>query len=201
MAPRNPRSGSAARTRSASRGSARSRGSSRSSSSDSSQMKLVIGAAAVAVVVILLILVSGNPSDAKAASPERAPAAVPASSRAAPAPIATDAGKAGKTPDRPAPELSGSTLQRLDEILAEAKVHYNEGVKKRLAGDNSGARACQAEAKKLLDQWENLIQPQLLWQEEAELSGWQQPGSYQQLEHAYVGFASLQKMVRMGGGQ
>ncbi|MCA8974466.1 MAG: hypothetical protein KDC98_07075 [Planctomycetes bacterium] len=160
----------------------------------------MIGAGAIAIVIILVVMMRGG-GDEKADTPAVAPPAASPAGGASSAPVQVGTPKAGKKPDRPAPELTQETLSKLDQLLAEAKTHYNEGVKKRTAGDNSGAREAQAKAKTLLDEWQALVATQLRWQEEAEMEGWEQPGTYDLLSRRYPKFSSLEKSVRMGGGK
>ena len=53
---------------------------------------------------------------------------------------------------------------------------------------------------KVLDQWLALVQPSLLWQEEAQMESWSQPAEYIALEKLYGDFQSLNNMVRKAGG-
>lgn len=165
-------------------------------------MMVMVGAAAIAIVIVLVIMMRGDgEGDTNESTDQPTPAVSDKTTPRSVAPASFSSAKAGKTPTRPAPALTHETLSRLDEILAEAKTHYNEGVTKRLAGDNSGARAAQAKAKVLLEQWESLIEPQLRWQEEAEMEEWAQPAEYDLLTRKYAPFSRLQNMVRKGGGK
>ncbi|MCR9244504.1 MAG: hypothetical protein NXI31_05690 [bacterium] len=165
----------------------------------------MVGGAAVAIVVLVLLLSGGgSDDDDNGGSGDQngaaAPAAAPEQPKRTPS-VGTGNARAGKTPERPAPALSHETLNKLDELLAEAKTFYNEGVKARNDGQNTKAREAQAKAKQKLDAWEKLVEAQLEWQEEAEMGDWAQPAEYDLLTRRYPKFSKLQKSVRMGGGK
>jgi len=165
---------------------------------------VMVGAAAIAVVIVLVIMMRSGDDESttdkgRDTTTETPDTTTPRS--VTPANASSGSAKAGKTPATPAPALTHETLGKLDELFAQAKKHYNVGVTKRRAGDNRGARAAQAEAKILLEQWEELIRPQLLWQEEADMEDWAQPAEYGLLTRKYAPFSSLQNMVRKGGGK
>jgi hypothetical protein len=166
-------------------------------------MMVMVGAAAIAIVVVLVIMMRGGGEEdgKKGAADDTKPAASEKSATPVAISVGTGKAKAGGTPKRPAPALSTETLGKLDQLLAEAKTHYNDGVTKRTDGDNAGAREAQAKAKEVLEQWENLVKPQLQWQEEAEMEEWAQPAEYDLLTSKYAPFSSLQNMVRKGGGK
>ncbi|MCA8953461.1 MAG: hypothetical protein KDE27_28370 [Planctomycetes bacterium] len=163
---------------------------------------IMIGAAAVAIVVVIFLIMPGGGDDSgKTSGGDSKPAVADKSTPLQAQPASAGTAKTGKTPARPAPPLSQETLTKLDELLAAAKVHYNAGVTARNAGNNAEARAEQAKAKEQLDQWEQLVEAQLRWQEEAEMEEWAQPAEYDLLTRRYPQFSKLQKSVRMGGGK
>jgi hypothetical protein len=108
--------------------------------------------------------------------------------------------KAGKTPARPAPALTAAILQQTAQLLEEAKVLCNDGIKARTAGDNQAARDKQSAAKDKIDAAKQLITVPLGWQEEADMGGWAMPAEYSALEKLYGQLSSLEKRVRMSGG-
>lgn len=164
---------------------------------------VMVGAAAIAIVIILVVMMRNPGKDENENSDVQKPAVTQPDGNKTSPDSSPPKGRprTGGTPDRAAPALTNETFTRLDEILADAKKHYNEGVTRRNAGDNTGAREAQAKAKTLLDQWENLIRGALDWQEEADMDDWAQPAEYEILTRKYTSFSSLQKMVRMGGGK
>ncbi|MEY3161929.1 MAG: hypothetical protein RIT25_1920 [Planctomycetota bacterium] len=177
----------------------RSRSASSASSSSSSQtLILVVGAAAV---VVFLLVMSGNKSPE---SGTKTPAAsAPAVAPAAPAPAASvpsGSAKAGKTPARPAPPLGQETLAKLSQLEAQATQLFNESVNLRNGGDAMKAREAAGRAKDVLDQWNSLVEPNLLWQEEAQLGDWAQPAEYIQLEKLFGAYQTLNNKVRKQGG-
>ncbi|MEY4673234.1 MAG: hypothetical protein RL148_1018 [Planctomycetota bacterium] len=179
----------------------RSRASSSSSSSSSSQtLLLVVGA--VAVVGLLLVMSGGGgkkpavPANQGTSTPAAAPAAAPAPVVSLPAGSA----KAGKTPGRPAPALTQETLGKLAQLEAQATVLFNESVTLRNGGDNMKAREAAGRAKDVLEQWNQLVEPNLLWQEEAQLGDWAQPAEYTQLEKLFGAYQTLNNKVRKQGG-
>ncbi len=167
----------------------------------------MVGGGAIAIVILLVLMTGGGGENADASGKtgsgsQNADSSQNAKSPARPARTpASGTAKAGKTPDRPAPALSHDTLDKLDDLLAEAKTFYNEGVRARNATEHQKAREAQSKAKAKLDAWEKLVEPQLRWQEEAEMEDWAQPAEYDLLTRRYPTFSKLQKMVRMGGGK
>ncbi len=161
----------------------------------------MIGGIGVVVVVLVVLMSGGSKSNAggQPAGAAPAPASKPAAAPA-PAPMAVPPAKPGKTPATPAPALTGETLGRLRELHAEAKAHYNQSVTARNGGDTVAARKHAMDAKKVLDQWLEQVQPCLTWQESAQMEDWTQPGEYLALEKLYGDFQSLTKMVRLAGG-
>ena len=161
----------------------------------------MIGAAAIAGGVILVVMLRSGGEGAARRERDASPVFNQMARRASKPSTKPGSDQAGKQPGRPAPSISDQTFRQLDAILADAKTHYNEGVRRRREGDNRGARAAQAKAKIKLDEWEELIQQQLNWQEEADMEDWAQPAEYTILTRKYATFARLQKSVRMGGGK
>ena len=165
----------------------------------------MVGGGAIAIVILLVLMTGGGGDDADASGKQDTGSDNASQSTNAPArPARTPASgtaRSGKTPDRPAPALSHETLDKIDNLLDEAKAFYNEGVKARNAGEHMKARDAQSKAKAKLDEWEELVEPQLRWQEEAEMEDWAQPAEYDLLTRRYPAFSKLQKMVRMGGGK
>jgi hypothetical protein len=160
-----------------------------------------IGVAIAASLVAVFVTTSGKKDNAGDTKP--APAA---EAKAAPAPhvpstpLSLAGAKAGKTPSKPAPSLTQDTLTKVRDLLDEAKKLSNEGVTARNAGDNQKARDLQSAAKDKLESLQKLIQAPLLWQEEAQMGDWAQPGEYVTLENLYAEVGKLEKRVRMGGG-
>ncbi len=179
----------------------RSRARSSSSSSSSSAQTLVLVVGAIAVVVLLLVM-SGGGSNKPAASGSSTstPAAAPAASPTAVVSVPAGSAKAGKTPDRPAPALTQDTLGKLAQLQAQATELFNESVNLRNGGDNMKAREAAGRAKDVLDQWNQLVEPNLLWQEEAQLGEWSQPAEYIQLEKLFGAYQTLNNKVRKQGG-
>ncbi len=189
MASRSPR-GSRTRTRSTPSG----------SSSSAQTLLLVLGAVAV---VVLLLLMSGGSKQPGAAGDSSSRNTSPAAAPSAPAPsVSLPAGsaKAGKTPSRPAPPLGQDTLARLAQLEAQATELFNESVNLRNGGDAMKAREAAGRAKDILDQWNSLVEANLLWQEEAQLGDWAQPAEYIQLEKLFGAYQTLNNKVRKQGG-
>ena len=91
-------------------------------------------------------------------------------------------------------------LQKAASLLDAANAFFNEGVKLRNGGDNTGARTKQSEAKDKIDEIKTLLAAPLRWQEEADLEDWAMPASYSSLGTLYGTVSSLEKKVRMNGG-
>jgi len=165
-------------------------------------MPLILGGVGLLVVVILIVVMSQSgkkPATTPTSAPT--PAAQPkAPHQSAPTQVAAGAAKAGKTPDKPAPALTPDMLQKAATLLDAANAFFNEGVKLRTGGDNTGARAKQSEAKDKIDEIKALLAAPLRWQEEADLDGWAMPASYSALGALYTKVSSLEKKVRMNGG-
>jgi hypothetical protein len=159
---------------------------------------MVLGAIAVVVVVVLIVMMKGGSKDS-GTNDTQSPTPTPAAAKSAPAAPGSSA-KAGKTPAKPAPALTTETLQQCREQQAKAQALYNEGSKARTAGDNTTARDKMAQAKVIIDQINQTLAAPMLWQEEAQMEDWTQSGEYIDLEKFVTALASLEKMVRMGGG-
>ena len=52
----------------------------------------------------------------------------------------------------------------------------------------------------MLEQWNQLVESNLLWQEEAQLGDWAQPAEYTQLEKLFGAYQTLNNKVRKQGG-
>ena len=167
----------------------------------SNPMPLILGGVGLLVVVVLLVVMNQGGGN-KAATPAPKPAAPAAKPAHVPAPtaVAPGAAKAGKTPGRPAPPLTQDVMQKAAGLIDEAKVLFNDGVKLRTAGDNTGARAKQSSAKDKLDEAKAMLALPLRWQEEADLDDWAMPAEYAALGKLYGDLSSLEKKVRMSGG-
>lgn len=167
----------------------------------SNPMPLILGGVGLLVVVILLVVMSQS-GKKPAPTPTPTPAAQPKPAhQAAPTQVAAGAAKAGKTPGRPAPALTQETMQKAAQLLDAAKALFSEGVKLRTgAGDNTGARAKQSEAKDKIDEIKTLLAAPLRWQEEADLEDWAMPAIYSSLGSLYNEVSSLEKKIRMNGG-
>lgn len=177
-----------------------SRGRSRPSQPKSNHMPMVIGGVGLAVVVVLLVVMNsgGGTNPTPANTPNPAPkAAAPAP---APNPVQLAAAKAGKTPSKPAPALTGEMLQQARALIDAATDSCNQGIKARSAGDNHKARELQSVAKAKLDELKKVLAKPLLWQEEAQFEDWAQPAEYMTLEKLFGEYAKLEKKVRMNGG-
>lgn len=190
-------------TRRRAAGSARSR-SSRGSSSSSSQQALLIGALGV-LVLVLVVVFATNSSKARAGGDPSNGGSTGGSTagsdaRETSAPPVNRPGRPGKTPDRPAPPLTAATLAQLDDLHREAVEHYNDSVRARNGGDSVAARAAAGRAKEVLDRWQELVEPNLRWQEYADMEDWAQPAEYLELERRFQKYAELNKKVRMQGG-
>lgn len=189
------------RSRSASGGGSAGRRAARSPSSGSNSMPMILGGVGVLVLVVVLVVMNSGGGKSAAAETAPTPAAAPAGSTAKSAPVVpTGTAKAGKTPGRPAPALTGAMLQQTAQLLEEAKVLCNDGIKARTAGDNQAARDKQSAAKDRIDAAKRLITDPLGWQEEADMGGWAMPAEYAALEKLYGQLSSLEKRVRMSGG-
>lgn len=161
---------------------------------------LGIGVAIAASLVVVFL--SGGKDKADKGTPAAAPVAEAPKAPAGPAPskVKMGAAKAGKTPTKPAPELTADMLGKATALLDEAKVLCNDGVKARNEGDNKTARDKQSAAKDKIDAAKQSLQAQASWQEEADLSDWAQPAEYSALGNLWNQLSSLEKKVRMSGG-
>jgi len=159
---------------------------------------MVLGAIAVVVVVVLIVMMKGGTKDSGGTN-DKPQTPTPAAPKPAPA-APSSAAKPGKTPAKPAPTLTAETLQQCRDQQAKAQALYNEGSKARTAGDNATARDKMSQAKVIIDQINQTLAVPMLWQEEAQMGDWTQSGEYIDLEKFVTALASLEKMVRMGGG-
>ncbi|MEO0480012.1 MAG: hypothetical protein AAF196_11060 [Planctomycetota bacterium] len=88
-------------------------------------------------------------------------------------------GRAGSTPDRPAPALNEAIFSQVNEFYEEAKQLRNEGQTARQAGNTGEFRRLYNEAlDKLREGLEMIPEDALLWYDEADLEGWAIPGAY-----------------------
>ena len=165
-------------------------------------MPIIIAAGAAVLVIALLIANSGGGDGEGDGDGGQTPAAQTPKNTPKPTPssLGRSSAQAGKTPDRPAPELPQATLDKANGMLAEAKALYNEGVKLRNAQQVPQARAKQSEAAVKIEQITTLLDGPLTWQEEAEMDDWAQPAEYVTLARLYGKVSKLEKRVRMAGG-
>ena len=168
-------------------------------------MTMMVGIGVVAAAAIGFFALSGGSKQPasesqKPATPAAAPAEKPAAAPAS-TPLSMSSAKQGKAPTKPAPALTQETLQQLSAMLDKAKTLRNESVTARVgSADNQAARAKMTEAYDLLQKWQEMIAPQLQWQEMAQMEEWSQPAEYMTLEKLYGTFQRLNNEVRRGGG-
>ena len=148
---------------------------------------VAIGAGAVAVVILGIWALTGNTNDQPAkkpaqSNPPRTKSAVADQQPARAVPAVKPRGRPGKTPDRPAPEISEADLQKAEQFYAEAKKLDIQARKAQKAGDNSAFN------RLINDSWDKLeavgpvLKPYNDWFELADLEDWAIPGSYLRYE-------------------
>lgn len=159
---------------------------------------MVLGAIAVVVVVVLIVMMKGGTKDSGGTT-DKPQTPTPAAPKPAPA-APSSAAKPGKTPLKPAPVLTAETMQQCRDQQAKAQALYNEGSKARKDGDNATARDKMSQAKAIIDQINQTLAVPMEWQMLALEGDWTEPGEYVDLGKFVTALASLEKMVRMGGG-
>lgn len=165
-------------------------------------MPMIIGGVALVVLIVILVMANRGGGEDTNDSGSNTPATQPSKQPAAPSnPLSMAGAKSGKTPDRPAPPLSEATLNKMNELLAEAQAISNAGMKLLGEGKNMESRDKQSEAKVKIDAIKAMIETQSEWYEEADLSGWAIPSEYATMNKIYGKVSSLQKTIRMNGGK
>jgi hypothetical protein len=189
----------------ASRTSTRRRAGGRSSSrrQQNNQMPMIIGGAGLLVLIIILVMVKSrgggdDADDTGANAPANQPATQPEKPRSN---VAVSGGLPGKSPDRPAPTLTQDTLNKMSDLLAEAKSISNSGFALLKEGKNFEARTRQSEAKVKIDEIKALIEEPTLWYEEADMDDWSIPAEYVAMNKLYGKLSTLLKTIRMQGGR
>jgi hypothetical protein len=118
------------------------------------------------------------------------------STATAPQPLPASAPRAGKTPDRPAPPLTAELFAELDAHYEVAKNHWNDALRAKNVGDH-GTFADEAHAGwDAIEKLENAMSDQTYWLEEADLSGWELPGSYVTLQEKLATFDKLRQRIK-----
>ncbi len=166
------------------------------------QTPLIMGGAGLLVLIVILAVVNsgGSASDQEGDAAGNSSAKQPAQADAPKSIIGTSSSKSGMTPDRPAPSLSQDTLAKMQDLYRQAKAISDEGMRLGIAGDNKKKRAKQSEAKVLIDKAKSLVESHSSWFEEADMEGWAVPGVYVTMNKIYGKLSTLQKTVRMNGG-
>lgn len=189
----------------ASRTPTRRRAGGRSSSrpQQNNQMPMIIGGVGLLVLIIILVMVNSgggddDTNDTGGNAPAKQPASQPEKLRSN---VPVSGGAAGKSPDRPAPALTQDTLNKMADLLAEAKSISNSGFALLKEGKNMAARTRQSEAKVKIDQIKALIEEPSLWYEEADMGDWSIPAEYVAMNKLYSKMSTLQKTIRMQGGK
>lgn len=188
----------------ASRSSSRRRAGGRSSSrsQQNNQMPMIIGGFVLLAVILIVWAISSGGDDgtsgtggSREASPVTKQPQKPRSN------VAVSGGKSGQTPGRPAPALTQDMLNKMSDLLAQAKSISDSGFKLLKEGKNMEARTRQSEAKVKIDEIKKLIEEPSLWYEEADMDGWSIPPEYVALNRLYSKMSTLQKTIRMQGGK
>lgn len=167
-------------------------------------MPMIIGGAGLLVLILILVMVNSRGGggddidDPGANAPAKQSANQPEKPRSN---VAVSGGSPGKSPDRPAPTLTKDTLNKMADLLAEAKSISNSGFALLKAGKNIEARTRQSEAKVKIDEIKALIEEPSLWFEEADMDGWSIPAEYVAMNKLYGKLSTLQKTIRMQGGK
>ncbi len=158
-----------------------------SSSPNNSTQVVAIGAGAVAVVILGIWALTGNTNDQPAkkpaqGNPPRTKSAVADQQPARAVPAVKTRGRPGKTPDRPAPEISEADLQQAEQFYAEAKKLDIQARKAQKAGDNSAFNRLINDSWDKLEEVGPVLKPYNDWFELADLEDWAIPGSYLRYE-------------------
>jgi hypothetical protein len=166
-------------------------------------MPMIIGGVGLLVLILILVIFNfrGGGDDADDAGGNvlaNQPANQPEKPRSN---VAVSGGSAGKSPDRPAPTLTQGTLNKMGDLLAQAKSISNSGFALLKEGKNIEARTKQSEAKAKVDEIKALIEEPSLWFEEADMGGWSIPAEYVAMNKLYSKLSTLQKTIRMQGGK
>lgn len=121
--------------------------------------------------------------------PTQPPASVPSPSSSAQA-------KPGKTPAKPAPELTDAQMAAAEAHFQRAKQLWNDAQTARNASNTEEfKRAIQASWKEC-EAMTDSLRTQIEWLEEADLDGWAMPASYVALQRRFDEWDRVRSMVR-----
>ncbi len=172
-----PTSGRTARTRS------------RSGGSSSSSSGLVIGGISAAVLIVVAVAFFANGAGTKKASAtETKPAPAPkpethAVENTPPVESTSYAPRPGKSPARPAPAIADADLATAEAHYRQAVQHWNDGQRARTAGNTDAYLKAMDDAYAEMEEQRAALRTYTDWYEEADLEGWEMPGSYVGLSH------------------
>ncbi len=174
------------------------RGARSSSSGGGNQTGLLVGIGAVAVVAVMFFVFSGGGAKDAGQTPAenpatKTPAAKTPDVKAPPELVGDDsprsfatfgkgAGKPGKVPITPAPEIDVNDVVKADAALRAAKLKWNDAQRARTAGDHVAFKEHLDAATIAMRQSRAAIETYTDWLEEADLSGWALPASYVDLQ-------------------
>jgi hypothetical protein len=86
--------------------------------------------------------------------------------------------KAGKTPDRPAPKIAQSDMDRAEELFRLGQEKWNDAQRARQAGDTTTYAAALAEAFEHLQGQRKALETYTDWLDEADFEDWALPAEY-----------------------
>lgn len=123
------------------------------------------------------------------------PAAQPSPS-STPSPSSSAQAKPGKTPAKPAPELTDAHMSVAEGHFQRAKQLWNDAQTARNASNTEEfKRAIQASWKEC-EAMTDSLRTQIEWLEEADLDGWAMPASYVALQRRFDEWDRVRSMVR-----
>jgi len=162
---------------------------------------MVIGACAVVVVALGIWAVNSGGTDkpAKPQVPSKRPPPSEAVADRDPAvhvPAIKTSGRAGKTPDVPAPQIKEADLQRADQCYEEAKKLDLQARKAQKIGDHGAFNRLINDAWDKLEEVGPLLKPYDEWFEEADLGDWAIPASYLRYQKRIAKIDRLRGRIR-----
>lgn len=131
----------------------------------------------------------------KASSPS---STTPTNTAPKPATSIQGSGTPGKTPDRPAPEVTAEMLAEWDRLYIQAKEEFNNYQRKHLKGED-GDMVHAGKAKELVDQIFASMDEALIWEEEATMEDWAKPAGIEAMLKRFKKYSTLEKKIRMTG--
>ncbi len=171
-----------------------------SSQNNSAQMvAIAAGAGVVILVAVWALSQGGNDEPAEkpvASNPPAAKQAVADKEPPQALPAVKTRGKPGKTPDRPAPEIRETHLQRAEALYQEAKRLDIQARKAQKTGDHGSFNRLINDAWDKLEEVGPVLKPYDEWFELADLDDWAIPASYLRYQKRITKIDRLRGRIR-----